>query len=173
MVDQVIEDYYASTTQHYAGGILSKTNSSGSSHSADNLSPGVLWCENCPEDAKRVVPANSESKNWNLCRQCWRDKGSPFFNACCYKCSEEGCPNVSYKTRGAAYHLRICQSCYKKTAKVSGSSHSADDRSADVLLCENCQRMPIGSRLGMRGHFKGFAFLEFQFARVAKFWLDY
>ena len=160
MVDQVIEDYYASTTQHYAGGILSKTNSSGSLHSADNLSPDVLWCENCPEegeafpnkrkrngdssttqhsagkqvmtmrnseakssgsshsaddlspdviwcrkwpeDAKRIVPANSESKNWNLCRQCWRDKGSPFFNACCYKCSEEGCPNVSYKTRGAA-----------------------------------------------------------------------
>ena len=41
---------------------------------------------------------------------------------------------------------------YKKKAKVSGSSHSADDRSADVLLCENCQRMLIRSRLGMRGH---------------------
>ena len=68
----------------------------------------------------------------------WRNKGSPFFNADGYKCSEEGYPNVSYKTKGAAYHLRICQSCYKKTAKVSGSSHSADDRSANLLLCENC-----------------------------------
>ena len=27
---------------------------------------------------------------------------------------------------------------YKKKAKVSGSSHSADDRSANLLLCENC-----------------------------------
>ena len=116
----------------------SEAKSSGSSHSADDLSPDVIWCRKWPEDAKRIVPANSESKNWNLCRQCWRDKGSPFFNACCYKCSEEGCPNVSYKTRGAAYHLRICQSCYKKKAKVSGSSHSADDRSANLLLCENC-----------------------------------
>ena len=119
MVDRVIADYFASTTQHSAGKQVmtmrnSKAKSTGSSHSADDLSPDVLWCENCPEDAKRIVPANSESKNWNLCRQCWRDKGSLFLNAPSYKCSEEGCTKVSYKTRGMQYHLRICTSCYTK-----------------------------------------------------------
>ena len=174
---------------------------------------GLMLCEDCPENAKRTVPAKGESRNWNLCRECWRRRGG-FFKAPSYVCSEEHCSNRSYRTKGMAYRLHICELCYNKlrsehlpdiypcpseppdwsqywynrTVFLGNLPYRWERKDIESWVWEKVfprrdNQLPLfeircekGGRQGDHGCakkvFKGFAFLEFQFARDAKVLLE-
>ena len=171
-------------------------------------SVGSRLCSDCPASAKNNVPDKGECRNWNLCRQCWRNRGHPFI-APSYNCTEANCSNISYRTKGMAYRLLVCQTCFSKlrsetlaaTYNCTGEprswaqfwasrtvflgnlpykwertdiesrvrEHAFPHRDAQLpLFYVRCEK---GGRQGDHGIakkvFKGFAFMEFHFARDA------
>ena len=68
-----------------------------------------LRCLDCNID---TTPRGEPGK-WQLCRKCWRARGSPW-KAVFYMCTGQDCSNKSFLTKGPAFARRVCQACYNR-----------------------------------------------------------
>ena len=69
--------------------------------------------EHCVSCETGVIDSIAESRNWQLCRRCWRDQGS-HFKAASYECNEPGCLKQTFRLRGPAYRRGVCEGCYRE-----------------------------------------------------------